>query len=147
MKVRTHRFGTLDVEREDLILFPEGLVGLSRLTEFVLFQDPTSPDLFWLQSTERSEFAFATIHSSKLGTVYDFDWDALDLENLELESLGEAEVFVILNRVGGTFTANLKGPIIINSMKMIGKQVVLKDGRFDVRHPLQVVEEPACVTA
>ena len=146
MIVRTHRFGTLDVEKDDLIRFPEGLVGLSRLKEFVLFQDPTSPDLFWLQSVEQSEFAFATVHSSKIGSEYEFDWDALDLDNLELDGLGQAEIFVILNRVDGTFTANLKGPIIINAMKMIGKQVVLRDGRFDVRHSLQAVEEPACVT-
>lgn len=146
MKVRTHRFGTLDVEKEDLIRFPEGLVGLSRLKEFVLFRDPTSPDLYWLQSVEQSEFAFATLHSSKIEPGYAFEWDALDLGNLELDSMSQAEVFVILNRVNGAFTANLKGPVIINAMKMIGKQVVLRDGRFDVRHPLQVVEEPACVT-
>ena len=143
MKVQTHRFGALDVDEEDVIRFPEGLVGLSRLREFVLFVDPTSSDLYWLQSVEQATFAWALVHQSKLGSQFAFDWDLVDTAGLECSHPEECEVFVLLNRIEGKVTCNLQGPIIVNASRMIGKQVVLTAPQFSVRHPLKAAEEPA----
>ena len=147
MRVNTNRFGAIEVEKEDVIEFPEGMVGLSRLRQFVLFRDPSSPDLFWLQSIDQAEFAWAMVHSTKLASQFELDWQEVDVSGLELGSPEEAEIFVLLNRVNGEVTCNLKGPVIVNSSRMVGKQVVLRSPRFDVRHPLRAVKEPALVSA
>lgn len=147
MRVETLRFGTLEVEKEDLIRFPEGLVGLSRLRQFVLFRDPRSADLYWLQSTDQAELAWALVHASKLGSAFCLDWNEVDLKVLDLADLCDAEVFLVLNRVKGDVTCNLKGPIIVNASRMVGKQVVLSSPQFDVRHPLRAVMETAQLAA
>jgi flagellar assembly factor FliW len=140
MIVESYRFGVLQVAEEDLIQFPGGLVGLSHLKRFVLLCDSQSQDLYWLQSTERPEFALALMHRDKLAGQWEFDGEGVDTAGLALENSADAEVFVILNRVQGTFTVNLKGPILVNARAMLGKQVVLSDARHDVRHPLTALE-------
>ncbi|MBY0586066.1 flagellar assembly protein FliW [bacterium] len=146
MKIETFRFGWLDVDQEDVIRFPEGLVGLSRLTRFVLVHDDGASDLYWLQSLDQGEFALALVTNAKLQSPVAFDGEDVDLSALQLDHPEDAEILLVLNRVDGDFTANLKGPIVINPAKSLGKQVVLRDARFDVRHPLRAAK-PALVTA
>lgn len=143
MIVETYRFGTIEISEEDILRFPEGLVGLSRLKRFVLLRDPQSAELYWLQSLDDREFALACLHSSKLEGQFELEPGELDLSCLKLESPKDVEVFVVLNRVQGTFTANLKGPVIVNPAKSLGKQVVLTDPRYDVRHALLSARQPA----
>lgn len=146
MMIDTFRFGWLEVMQEDVIRFPEGLVGLSRLTSFVLLQDDRASDLYWLQSLEQGEFALALVTNAKLGSPVELDRREVDLSALQLDQPQDAEILLVLNRLEGEFTANLRGPIVINPVKSLGKQVVLQDPRFDVRHPLRAAK-PALVTA
>jgi flagellar assembly factor FliW len=37
----------------------------------------------------------------------------------------------------GSATVNLKGPIVINRHTMIGKQVVLSQSSYAIKHPIQ----------
>jgi flagellar assembly factor FliW len=148
MKIETFRFGWLDVGQEDIIRFPEGLVGLSRLTSFVLLQDDRAPDLYWLQSLDQGEFALALVTNAKLQSPVDWNGEDVDLSALKLDQPDDIEILYVLNRVEGEFTANLKGPIVINPIKGLGKQVVLRDARFEVRHPLRAgTKSPALVAA
>jgi flagellar assembly factor FliW len=139
LKIESFRFGELEIDEEHLLLFPEGLVGLGAYKRFVLLEDPSSPDLLWLQSAERSEFALATVHASKLGNSYRVELPAEDAAIVQREDPAEVEVFVILNRHEGQFFANLKGPLFINARTRLGKQVVLSDPAFSVREPLETV--------
>lgn len=143
MIVDTCRFGAIEIAEDDVLLFPEGLVGLSRLKRFVLLRDPQSAELFWLQSLDEREFAFACIHSSKLGGPFELDLSEVDVDALKLTSSEDAEIFFIVNRVDGAFTANLKGPLVVNAVKSLGKQAVLTDPRYEVRHALLAARQPA----
>lgn len=136
MRIHSHRFGELDVPEETVFRFPEGLVGLGQFKQFVLLEDPESADLIWLQSVEEPRFALATVLSAKLGSEYTVDLQAADCETLKLTNAEEAEILVILNRVDGNFHANLKGPVILNVGAMLGKQVVLHNPLYDVRHAI-----------
>ena len=143
MKVRTHRFGEIEVGPEDVITFPEGLVGLSAHKRFMMLRDPESADLIWLQSVDDPNFALATIHHSKLGIDYKVETTPLDVASLQLDDVADAEAFVIINRVDGRFSVNLRGPIIVNASKMLGKQVVLKNPAYGTRRLLEIgVPEP-----
>ena len=140
MKLQTQRFGELEITDEDVIDFPEGLVGLSRHHRFVLFADPESAELYWLQSVDSPEFAVATVHSSKAGGNYEVELASQDLDALQTKDAKNLEAFLILNRVDKQFSVNLRGPIIINAERMVGKQVVLKNPAYGVRHHLQSAE-------
>ena len=46
---------------------------------------------------------------------YDVPVRREQMEHLGLESLDDAEVYVIVNRYGPSLTANLQGPLVVNS--------------------------------
>lgn len=136
MKIKTFRFGEIDIEDDDVIRFPEGLVGLTRYGRFVMMRDPESVELIWLQSLDHADFALATVHHSRLATDYRVEVNPQEVASINLRDLDDAEIFVILNRVEGTFSANLRGPLVINTKEMLGKQVVLNNPAYSVRHAL-----------
>ena len=51
VEVRT-RFGTLPVNKANLLDFPKGLPGFEELHQFVLLHDEDNTSVFYLQSTE-----------------------------------------------------------------------------------------------
>lgn len=138
MKISTRRFAEIEVCDEDIVHFPEGLVGLASHKQFILLQDPESTDLIWLQSLDQHDFALATIHSSKLGPDFPLEVHPAELHSLRLDSPDDLAAFLIINRIDGQFFVNLRGPIMVNAQRMIGRQVVLQDDRYGVRHAVSV---------
>ena len=61
MLLYTTRFGTLRIEGEDVIRFPEGLLGLRDCQNWVLLADAENDTLGWLQSTSRPDIAMAVV--------------------------------------------------------------------------------------
>ncbi|QDU59545.1 Flagellar assembly factor FliW [Planctomycetes bacterium Pan216] len=134
MRLATRRFGEIDVEEDDLLTFPEGLVGLSRHKRFLLLQDPESKQLLWLQSVDFPEFTLATVPSQQVQLNYHIDVHPEEIRCLKLDNKSEAVVLLILNRVNEQFAVNLKGPLLLNPHRMLGKQVVLNDPDYEVRN-------------
>ena len=58
MIIETSRFGRVELKNEDLLTFPEGLLGFSDLRKFVLLDDPSDDIFAWLQSCESPAIAF-----------------------------------------------------------------------------------------
>ena len=60
MKYETARFGSLEIQDEDVLLFPDALYGFDQEKEFALL--PLDPDIEspmeWLQSLRTRELAF-----------------------------------------------------------------------------------------
>jgi len=51
MEVDTTRFGPVEIEAEDIIRFPEGLLGLPECRQWVFLADARSEAIAWMQST------------------------------------------------------------------------------------------------
>ena len=62
------------------------------------------------------------------------------MKELELTDAPDGiQTLVIVNILPGEkveLTANLLGPIVINVKKKLGKQIVLSDNQYSLRHPL-----------
>ena len=54
-----------------------------------------------------------------------------------------AQVFVIVNKVGDLLTGNFQGPLVVNVLNRRGKQLVLSDKRYATRQPLMRIPKPA----
>jgi len=63
--------------------------------------------------------------------------------DLGIADLSEASVLVIVNKVGDQLTANLQGPLVINTLTREGEQMVLAEKRWTTRHPLMKVSAQA----
>ena len=70
MQLATSRFGTLDIESHDILLFPTGIVAFEDCRNWVLLGDADSPHVAWLQSASRPEVALAVVSPRKFVPDY-----------------------------------------------------------------------------
>lgn len=136
MLVNTSRFGPVEVDDNRLITFPKGLLGFPQHKQFVLIQPGGDSYFFWLQAVDTAELAFVVTDPSLFVTDYQVPLKAEQMEELGLNSLDEAQVFVIVNKRGTVLTGNLQGPLVIHTARRSGEQLVLADRRFHTRVPL-----------
>ncbi len=135
MKIKTTRFGELEVDKKDVITFKEGLLGFDNLTKFFVVDPGDQTLILWLQSVEDAATAFPIIEPKIFQPDYSVKLLPVELSSLEIDGLNEASVYTILTipQVVTEMSANLKAPIIINNKSKIARQIVLQDSKLEVR--------------
>lgn len=138
MKIKTTRFGELEVNPNDVITFSEGLLGFENLKKYFVVDPGDSTLILWLQSTEDDKVAFPIIEPKIFKPDYIAKLLPADLNGLELETLQTAKLYSILTIPANVteMSANLKAPVVINSAKKVGKQIVLQDSKLSVKHEM-----------
>jgi flagellar assembly factor FliW len=150
MIVHTSRFGAVSITAEDVIHFPEGLLGFNELRKFVLLDDPTDEIFAWLQSCEDVNVAFPLLEPELFTANYSVQLTKHDLESMGLNSLDGVRCFSIITIPSDPtqMTANLKAPIVIHVSTRKARQVVLQDNSLAIREPIftrlqqRVVQNP-----
>ena len=150
MLVQTSRFGPVNLQDEDIIEFPEGILGFNDLRKFVLLDDPNDEIFAWLQSCEIPQLAFPVLEPELFSQAYQLSLTKHDLERLELTKQEKIRSFAIITIPDDPtqMTANLKAPIVINIEKRIARQIVLQDNNLAIREPIfaklqsRVVQSP-----
>ena len=136
MIIDTTRFGPVEVDDDRVIVFSRGLLGFSHATRFALLEPADNSHFFWLQCCDVPELAFVVTDPSLFVKDYVVPLKREQMEALGMESLEQAQVFVIVNRRGNQLTGNLQGPLVIHTERRTGEQLVLSDKRFHTRVPL-----------
>jgi len=138
VKVKTTRFGELELNPSDIITFHEGLLGFDQLKKYFVVDPGDSTLILWLQSIEDEKVAFPIIEPKIFKPDYIAKLLPADLNGLELETLSNAKLYSILTIPANVveMNANLKAPIVINSAKKVGKQIVLADSKLTVKHEM-----------
>lgn len=138
MKIHTSRFGVVEATPDDVIDFPEGLLGFNSLHKFVLLDDPTDDIFAWLQSCEEPAIAFPVLEPELFASTYSIQLTRHDLEGLKLQTQEGVRSFVIITipQDPTQMTANLKAPIVINVARRTARQCVLQDNQLAIREPI-----------
>lgn len=141
MIVTSTRFGTLDIADERAIDFGPGLLGFPDSQRYVLVEIEDDEDYFWIQSVEIDDIAFLCIRPWDFFPDYELDVSDDVQEQIELHDPVDSEVFLLLttHHEGEELvdiTANLLGPIILNSSNRKARQVVLNNSEYTTREPL-----------
>ena len=142
MEVETTRFGLVEVDERRFINFPAGLLGFAAYKTYALLQPDDNGAFFWLQSVEAPELAFVVTTPALWVKGYEVPIRREQMEHLSLESLDDAQVYAIVNKYGLSLTANLQGPLIVNSISRRGVQVVLAEKRWTTRHEIVQLAPP-----
>ncbi|GHV85082.1 flagellar assembly factor FliW [Spirochaetia bacterium] len=139
MKVYTKAYGPIEVDERQRATFPAGLFGFETITDYVLIDAERQP-FYWLQSLEAEHIAFIIINPFLFRPDYELDIDDELLKDIGISSPDKALIFSIVTiPPSGPMTANLQGPLIINRDTRIGKQGILTDPRWKIKH--DVLEE------
>ncbi|MGZ5278411.1 MAG: flagellar assembly protein FliW [Pseudobdellovibrionaceae bacterium] len=150
MIIQTTRFGQVQFQNEDLLAFPEGVLGFGDLKKFVLLDDPNDDIFAWLQSCDEPAIAFPVLEPELFSETYKVNLAKSDLEALKLQSVAGARMFCIITIPDDPtqMTANLKAPIVINITEKRARQCVLQDNNLAIREPIflklqqRVVQNP-----
>jgi flagellar assembly factor FliW len=143
MEVQTSRFGTVEIAEDRVINFPKGLLGFQEQKRYCLLQPNDDACFFWLQSLENPDLAFVITDPNLFVAEYSVPIRNEQMEDLRLSKLEDAQVFVIVNKVGEKLTGNLQGPLVVNTLAKVGEQFVLAEKRWTTRHELMKLEAPA----
>ncbi|HAY83297.1 MAG TPA: hypothetical protein DCY79_26110 [Planctomycetaceae bacterium] len=141
MQINTTRFGTVDVQAEDILLFPLGIIGFEQCLQWVLLADASNDSLGWLQSVQDPQIAMPVVSPRRFAPDYRVKVSPAQLELLELGAEDETFVLVVLARNEDSLTMNLKAPLIVNLDKQVGRQVITSDDQ-PLQRQLAEISEP-----
>jgi flagellar assembly factor FliW len=138
MIISTSRFGQVELREEDVLIFPEGLLGFADLRKFALLDDPTDEIFAWLQSCESPQIAFPVLEPDLFVGQYKVTLTKSDLAALKLSSQEKACYFSIITIPDDPtqMTANLKAPVVVNVTDRTARQCVLQDNNLAIREPI-----------
>ena len=124
---------------ELIITFPRPLAGFPALSEFRIFEPEGTYPLKFLQSVASPEVSFTCMDAATVKLDYDVPLGPEDAQALGLEAPQEAMVLTMVVVPGGDprrLTANLAGPIVINTRTRVGCQVHLDSRIFPLEYPV-----------
>lgn len=136
MKLMTSRFGEIEFEENEIINFPEGLIGFYDKKRFIFYDYQKENPFKWLQNVDDGELAFIIVDPDEFITDYEPKVLKSDLTSLGLGSLSEAElcVMVVVPEDPQMMYANLLGPLVVNREARLGKQVILATEKYTTCH-------------
>lgn len=140
MQVRSSRFGELDIEASRALNFPQSILGFPDSSTYVVIEVEDTPYI-WLQSADEPDVAFLATSAFLFFPDYDLELGDDEQQALEVEDASQLEVLTLLtvHRAGETpetITANLLGPIVVNTANRQALQLVLDNPNYTTRVPL-----------
>lgn len=140
MKLKTSRFGEIEVDETRVITFLEGILGFEDYKKFIILDHDKSSPFQWLQSIESGKLAFVIMDPLNIVPDYTAEVSPEEIEDLTLSAPEKAVVLCIVNisKGCGSVTANLMGPIVVNPEKRLARQVVLTNSSYSIRHDISL---------
>ncbi|MCG8649887.1 MAG: flagellar assembly protein FliW [Pirellulales bacterium] len=127
MRINTQRFGTLELNVDQLFLFPQGLIGMETLRQWALLPDQDNPSVAWLQSASRGDRAIALISPRAFFDDYRVRVSRRELTALHMRPGAEIYVMTTVSGHVGKLTTNLRSPLLLNLNRRLGCQVITSD--------------------
>ena len=137
--VGTSRFGDIEVNPNKIITLTSPFLGFSESTRFILRPHAEDSPFMWLQSLDNPELAFVVISPTLLPEKYSPKIPRQTTNELDIQSDQELDMLVLLTIPAGNpqeMTANLLGPLVINTTKRLAKQIVLDPKNYNPCLPL-----------
>jgi flagellar assembly factor FliW len=136
MKIVTLRFGELEIPEDKIIELPKGLLGFEQFHKYVILQREDSEPFSWLQSLEDPNLAFVITNPAFFFPNYRIEMHMKELDDIQVDETSNVETYVVVTipKDITQMSANLQGPIVINTDIGMAKQVVLVNGPYTIQH-------------
>jgi len=144
LKVKTTRFGELEIEEEKVICMPDGMIGFKEQRYIILTPEKEGP-FCWFQAVDNPEVAFVVVDPTVFIADYEVKLTREEYDRLKLEQ-GHEVIFLTvatMNADPKKITINLQGPVVLNPERMLAKQIVLEDREVSTKHLLFPSEKGA----
>lgn len=140
MKINTKYLGEVQINKEQIISFPKGLLGFEDHKEFVVLSMEGNTHFKFLQDIHHDYISFLIINPWDFFEDYD-----IELPDNQLNSMGifpekntNISIYNIVT-IGKSLqesTCNLLAPIVINLENKKGRQFILDNSSYTTKHRL-----------
>jgi len=140
-KVMT-KIGELEIDEEKVVRFEKGIPGFESLRDFIVVEKEESYPILWLVSLDSPNVAIPVIDPWLIRVDYTVDIDEETVKELEIEGMEDLRILAVLVipvRNPKDMTINLMAPIVINKRTGKGKQIIMENSGYGIRH--KVVDE------
>lgn len=138
MQVTSSRFGKIEIQEDQIITFPEGLIGFSSFKRYLIIERGKDRPFKWLQSVDNPELAFLIVDPLLFCPHYRAELNPQENAILKLEKVKEGKIFVlvVIPPDPSQIRANLLAPLVINTSRRLGKQVILEKSGYPLQYQL-----------
>jgi flagellar assembly factor FliW len=138
MQIHTVNFGSLEVPEDKIITFKEGLPGFPQIHRFAVLELEELKPFQYLQALEDPPISLFIINPFIVDSSYEFRLTDSDMEDVNSTNSAELAVYAVatIPEDPNEATLNLMAPIVINDKGRCGKQVILHESKYSVKHPL-----------
>ena len=138
MLIHTVNFGDLEVPENKVITFKEGLPGFPQIHRFAVVELEDLKPFQYLQALDDPPISLFIINPFVVDPTYEFRLTDSDMEDINSTNSAELTVYAVatIPEDPNGATLNLMAPIVINDKGRRGKQVILHESRYSVKHPL-----------
>jgi flagellar assembly factor FliW len=136
-------WGNIEYRSEDVLVFPEGVPSFEHLRRFILVRTEQYTPFYFLTSEDRPAIRFPCLAICLLDPAYRAEVtqesSASGIFDPGEYSVGQPDILllaVVTLPRDGEPTANLLAPVLIDSRRRVGAQIVLEGARYSHVTPL-----------
>ena len=140
MKIETPQFGTIEIAEDKIITMPAGMPGFPGRRRFIILEREETQPFYWYQCVDDPDLALVIMDPYLFKPDYSVDLNPA-LKEMSWEADGEdsLKLYVVVNASEGVpekITANLIGPLVINTQRHEAVQMVVHDSPYSHRYPI-----------
>ena len=138
MKINTLRFGTIEIDKSEIIIVPEGIIGFPDIKRYVILDMGKDTPFKLFQAVDEPTVGFVIIDPLIFKSDYSVKIRKEDLYSIRAEDIEDIITAVIVTIPEDPYkmTANLRGPLLINLKSRLARQLVLADDTYTTRHEI-----------
>lgn len=136
MIINTKFFNEIEIDNNDIIEFKNGIPGFEKDKEFVILDVDGKVSLKCFQSLQNVNTCLLVTTPWEYFKDYEIDLSEDEICELEVNSPDEVIVYNIITVRDKNVTANLLAPIIVNTKKNIGMQIILANSKYEIRQEI-----------
>lgn len=138
MIIQTKYHGEIEIDEANIIHFEQGIPSFIDEKQFYILPLSEVTPLLIMQSIQTAGLAFVIISPFDFFTEYSAKLSDQTIEQLKIEKEEDVALYSILT-IQEPFektTANLQGPIVVNTKEKLAKQIVINDPNYNTKHNL-----------
>ncbi len=139
MKIQTTRFGEIEINEEEIITLPAGMLGFPDCQRYVILEHRPDSPFLWFQAVDDPSIAFVIMSPYVIEPRYRVEIKKETVKTLNITDPKEVRLYVVVSIPKDEpekMTANFLGPIVINTRNRMARQVILENSQYTPRKPI-----------
>jgi flagellar assembly factor FliW len=140
LKIETSQLGTIQIAEDKIISMPAGMPGFPGRRRFIILEREETRPFYWYQCVDDPNLALVIMNPYLFKPDYLVDLKpALKEMSWETDEQDSLKLYVVVNASEGVpekVTANLIGPLVINTRKREAVQIIIHDSPYSYQHPI-----------